>query len=110
MGKSTISMVIFNSYVTNYQRVDPCRILPKTRLLAWCREISCGIGRVGLTRLTLGRPKIFVSPFQTGDESKVRYRFHGVNNKHIVSSVVPVRTYKYDIIDNCQCGLLGPSS
>ena len=81
MGKSTISMVMFNSYVKLPEGQNPVGF--------GCREISCGIGRVGLTRLTLGRPKIFVSPFQTGDESKVRYRFHGVNNKHSVFPHLP---------------------
>ena len=36
MGKSTISMVIFHSYVTNYQRVHNCY-----HVVPWFSENKC---------------------------------------------------------------------
>ena len=57
MGKSTISMVIFNSYVTNYQRVLIwiCRLLflcyGLSRGMPRCCELSAKPNRLGYGRV-----------------------------------------------------------
>ena len=40
MGKSTISMVIFNSYVTNYQRVGTSNMVGTSNLGSWNGHVS----------------------------------------------------------------------